>query len=94
MITENSAIPTRFTLSTIRVWQQVPEGPCCFFRAIRSFRKNRPYAPEVIHRILRQAAGGTSEQEHTLPDVLWKDRMALKKQQGPSQALAAKHKLC
>ena len=42
-----------------------------FFRAIRSFRKNRPYAPEVIHRILRQAAGGTSEQEHTLPDVLW-----------------------
>ena len=47
------------------------EGPCCFFRAIRSFRKNRPYAPEVIHRILRQAAGGTSEQEHTLPDVLW-----------------------
>ena len=42
-----------------------------FFRAIRSFRKNRPHAPEVIHRILRQAAGGTSEQEHTLPDVLW-----------------------
>ena len=38
---------------------------------IQSFRKDRPYGPEGIHRILRQAAGGTSEQEHTLPDVLW-----------------------
>ncbi|MDB8926074.1 hypothetical protein PN575_13100, partial [Parabacteroides merdae] len=56
----------------ICVWQQVPvKVLAVFFRAIRSFRKNRPYAPEVIHRILRQAAGGTSEQEHTLPDVLW-----------------------
>ena len=34
-------------------------------------RKDRPYGPEGIHRILRQAAGGISEREHTLPDVLW-----------------------
>ena len=34
-------------------------------------RKDRPYGPEGIHRILRQAAGGTSEREHTLPDFLW-----------------------
>ena len=27
--------------------------------------------PEGIHRILRQATGGTSEREHTLPDFLW-----------------------
>ena len=26
---------------------------------------------EGIHRILRQATGGTSEREHTLPDFLW-----------------------
>ena len=38
---------------------------------IQSFRKDRPYGPEGIHRILRQATGGTSEQEHTLPDFLW-----------------------
>ena len=33
--------------------------------------QDRPYGPEGIHRILRQATGGTSEQEHTLPDFLW-----------------------
>ena len=33
---------------------------------IQSFRKDRPYGPEGIHRILRQATGGTSEREHTL----------------------------
>ena len=38
---------------------------------IQSFRKDRPYGPEGIHRILRQATGGTSEREHTLPDFLW-----------------------
>ena len=38
---------------------------------IQSFRKDRPYGPEGIHRIHRQAAGGTSEREHTLPDFLW-----------------------
>ncbi len=38
---------------------------------ITSFRKDRPYGPEGIHRILRQATGGTSEREHTLPDFLW-----------------------
>ena len=37
----------------------------------KSFRKDRPYGPEGIHRILRQATGGTSEREHTLPDFLW-----------------------
>ena len=30
-----------------------------------------PHGPEGIHRILRQATGGTSEREHTLPDFLW-----------------------
>ena len=29
------------------------------------------YGPEGIHRILRQATGGTSEREHTLSDFLW-----------------------
>ena len=38
---------------------------------IQSFRKDRPYGPEGIHRILRQATGGTSEREHALPDFLW-----------------------
>ena len=38
---------------------------------IQSFRKDRPYGPEGIHRILRQTTGGTSEREHTLPDFLW-----------------------
>ena len=38
---------------------------------IQPFHKDRPYGPEGIHRILRQAAGGISEREHTLPDVLW-----------------------
>ena len=32
--------------------------------------KDRPYGPEGIHRILRQTTGGTSERQHTLPDVL------------------------
>ena len=38
---------------------------------IQSFGEDRPYGPEGIHRILRQATGGTSEREHTLPDFLW-----------------------
>ena len=33
--------------------------------------QDRPYGPEGIHRILRQATGGTSEQEHTLLNFLW-----------------------
>ena len=37
---------------------------------IQSLCKDRPYGAEGIHRLLRQAAGGTSEREHTLPDVL------------------------
>ncbi len=31
----------------------------------QSFRKDRFLGPEGIHRILRQATGGTSEREHT-----------------------------
>ena len=46
------------------VWQKPQEH-------IQSFRKDRPYGPEGIHRILRQATGGTSEREHALPDFLW-----------------------
>ena len=38
---------------------------------IQPFRKDRSYGLEGIHRILRQATGGTSEREHTLPDFLW-----------------------
>ena len=41
------------------------------FDILENYRKDRPYGPEGIHRILRQAAGGISEREHTLPDVLW-----------------------
>ena len=41
------------------------------FDILEKYRKDRPYGPEGIHRILRQAAGGTSEREHTLPDFLW-----------------------
>ncbi len=37
---------------------------------LQPFGEDRPYGPEGVHRILRQAAGGTSEREHTLPDVL------------------------
>ena len=32
--------------------------------------KDCHHGPEGIHRILRQTAGGTSERQHTLPDVL------------------------
>ena len=35
-----------------------------------SFGKDCSYGPESLHRILRQTAGGTSERQHTLSDVL------------------------
>ncbi len=34
------------------------------------FGKDCPHDPESLHRILRQTAGGTSERQHTLSDVL------------------------
>ena len=36
-----------------------------------SLYKDSSYGPEGLHRILRQATGGTSEREHALPDFLW-----------------------
>ena len=45
---------------------------------LQPFGKDCPHGPEGIHRILRQTAGGTSERQHTLPDVLWNhDRSVL-----------------
>lgn len=37
---------------------------------LQSFGKDCPYGPESLHRILQQASGGTSQRQHTLPDVL------------------------
>ena len=57
----------------LNVWQKPPACRTApgTQEQIQSFRKDRPYGPEGIHRILRQATGGTSEREHTLPDFLW-----------------------
>ena len=52
----------------LNVWQK---PPAVTQEQIQAFRKDSPYGPEGIHRILRQATGGTSEREHTLPDFLW-----------------------
>ena len=37
---------------------------------LQSFGKDYPHGPEGVHRLLRQTAGGTSERQHTLSDVL------------------------
>ena len=49
-----------------------PVGPGAWDAGTDSVLPQRlPHGPEGIHRILRQATGGTSEREHTLPDFLW-----------------------
>ncbi len=56
----------------LNVWQKPPACRTGAWDGNRfSPSKDRPYGPEGIHRILRQATGGTSEREHTLPDFLW-----------------------
>lgn len=47
-----------------------------------SFGKDCPYGTESLHRILRPAAGGISQRQHPLSDVLWNyDRPGLSRNQ-------------